>query len=635
MDSFEMIKSLDDDVRFTAVLQDLFGANNITDPKEKFPVFTGTICLNEQGKKRVGNICSAWGSPINKNPYSDKPLMTLTGLGYFNIDERIVFIGKCGALNYRTEILNVNVCRTFDSLALPSDAEPGDILNVIYHISEFENYKAQIKELLEEYKEFGIEKTHLDRIKQEIREADDLFKEYKELKKIIKDEFPEGVEKTRVECDELLTKRKELCNQVNSLSFQKAELDGNCKRLNKEYAEATKEFEELEKKADNYVPEGKTVEEVLKALDEYYLQKPEIEKARKFAEWFLEKHERIENEIPLPEEEMESLETLKNRLDYDYSDDLIIPFMSALATRQIITLFGKPGTGKTTFVRKLAKALGAKCTIVSVQNNWTDSSDLLGYYNPVDNIFTSTRFLEALIDANTDYANNDDISDSKLHIICLDEMNLARVEYYFAEFLSLLQLNENERWIEVLPSYKEKELKKLREKEKPTSTEKDELDRLGRYRKFKIPPNVRFVGTINSDDTTNALSPKVIDRSFFIELRREDYAAEKEPPKIDGYYPLSFFQPKQIPCDLEIFEKENGRFKHYIQQMYSFYHNRLGIHDDDSFINHMILGKILPAIRRLEEFTGSEYDNEIYTLAQERFLTHKGSGDYYDYLGSN
>lgn len=635
MDEFESIRNKEYEERFAAVLERLFGANNITDPNEKIPVFFGDY-TNVNSKRRIENITTAWGTPININPFSDKVVNTIVPWGSsFEDNDRIVFIAKCGAMNFRHEIIQVDVYRTFYNLGFENDADYGDVLRVVYHLDDFAEYRSDIKELLEEKDEFANKKTHLDIINEEIEKREEERRNYLEFDTFYKKNYPNGIQPIRNECKNLEEQKTNLKNSVDALTKQTNELNAENTKLQNELSKGKRQNDLLKQAIKEVVPEGKTIEDVLTLVEEYNTHKRDIDEAKKILEWFYGKNIGADNEYALPYEDLTSITFLDNRLDYVYYDNLLIPFMSALATNQIITLFGKPGTGKTTFVKKMAKALGAKCTVISVQNNWTDSSDLLGYYNPVDDKLTSTKFLEALIDAKIDYDNHSKLNDSKLHIICLDEMNLARVEYYFAEFLSSLQLEDSDRWIEVLPAYKEKEIEKLKVKSEHDPKEKKTIEQLGRYSRFCLSPNVRFVGTINSDDTTNTLSPKVIDRSFFIELRQEDYADVRGNLQPEGYYPLSFFQPEQIPCNLKVFENENGRFKHYLQQMYSFYRNSICRDDDDEFISYIILAKILPAIRQIEEFTGSEYYNNKYALAYESFGLHRGSGDYYDYLGSN
>ena len=117
-------------------------------------------------------------------------------------------------------------------------------------------------------------------------------------------------------------------------------------------------------------------------------------------------------------------------------------------------------------------------------------------------------------------------------------MNLSRVEYYFATFLSLLQRPEKERRLTLLPRDVELALEDKAEQD-------PEKEALRRYRTFILPPNVRFVGTMNMDDTAQFLSPKVIDRSIFLEFDGEDECGRnpdyEENRNSGAYYPCSNF----------------------------------------------------------------------------------------------
>ena len=325
----------------------------------------------------------------------------------------------------------------------------------------------------------------------------------------------------------------------------------------------------------------------------------------------------IEEESPL------TISALKERLEYkNYTRNLLVSFLSALRTNQIITLFGKPGSGKTTFVSAVSAALGAKCTMISVQNNWTDGMDLMGYYNPAKEHFESTPFTEALLDAYDESLRYGE--HSRLHIICLDEMNLSRVEYYFASFLSLLQQKPKDRQIKLLPYYLQNKLQ-------------NRDSGLQRYKDFILPSNVRFVGTINSDDSTNLLSPKVIDRSFFIEMVSGNY----EPPctpQVQTYYSLAALNqnPDTVMSDdrfdadrdlrdmMELFKGESFRFKSYLKDMWLGFQSFSGTHDVSSFEILMIKGKILPAVRKKECY---QY-GQLTPLLNDRI-----HGEFYDHLG--
>lgn len=227
-----------------------------------------------------------------------------------------------------------------------------------------------------------------------------------------------------------------------------------------------------------------------------------------------------------------------------YEKHIIEKFLIGLCTDQLIILSGEPGTGKTSLAEGFAEAVSAECKIISVQPNWTDNQDLLGFYNPIEKTYVSTPFLDAIIEAES--------QPDKLFVICLDEMNLAHVEYYFAEFLSKLyskdktlnlysdniynsiiaELNMKSQKFEVYWKNRSNEkreenflendniLDKLDEKEREEYIElKWRWKMLTDYRSnIKIPDNIRFVGTINKDETTKDLSPKVLDRSFIIDI---------------------------------------------------------------------------------------------------------------------
>lgn len=228
-------------------------------------------------------------------------------------------------------------------------------------------------------------------------------------------------------------------------------------------------------------------------------------------------------------------------------------FYVLLRTGDLIILSGLSGSGKTNLVKSFARATGNVAHVIPVKPNWTSAEDLTGYYNPLQRAYLSIPFLDALIAARRD--------PGRLRIICLDEMNLARVEYYFADFLSGLEERIGEPTIDL---YSDEEaghvlvefrlfvetLMQVTQGRSPMSLGellKDEAlvrqlqERLGiddgksiiqlhaRLRRMvagvlnvpsslKIPVNLRFVGAINMDDTTHYLSPKVLDRAHVLQF---------------------------------------------------------------------------------------------------------------------
>lgn len=215
---------------------------------------------------------------------------------------------------------------------------------------------------------------------------------------------------------------------------------------------------------------------------------------------------------------------IRNKMEkqrYHVNTKVLAQFLCAMNTGHIIILHGAPGMGKTSFVRNIATALGEECRMIPVRPNWIDNQDLTGYFNPVEHRYYSTPFLDALCEAK----ENPD----KTYFICLDEMNLAHVEYYFSDVLSAMEEEQK-----TIPLYSERDyedamrriehMQKIYEKDSikwlDAQIDKENLERC--QPNFKLPDNVIFVGTLNMDETTNDLSPKVIDRSCIIKVTKAD-----------------------------------------------------------------------------------------------------------------
>ena len=187
-----------------------------------------------------------------------------------------------------------------------------------------------------------------------------------------------------------------------------------------------------------------------------------------------------------------------------YSIDDIRKFISSLAVSKTMILQGMSGTGKTSMAVAFGKFINVPSTVVPVQPMWKERSDLLGYYNEFTGKFNETTILEKLYEAS--------FSD-KMFIIVLDELNIARVEYYFSEFLSLLELPpSSERDLVVAASGSKGDPRKMN------------------HGKIILPDNVWFLGTANNDDSTFAISDKVYDRAMILNLnnRADLFDVEEE-----------------------------------------------------------------------------------------------------------
>ena len=175
-----------------------------------------------------------------------------------------------------------------------------------------------------------------------------------------------------------------------------------------------------------------------------------------------------------------------------YEKRTIRLMIAGFAATKLIILQGISGTGKTSLPYVMGKYFLNDATIASVQPSWRDRNELFGYFNEFTKKFNETEVLRRIYEA----GYNDD-----LNVIVLDEMNISRVEYYFAEMLSVLEMPDPAEWkIELVPSSWQTD---------PVKLENGNL---------RIPQNVWYVGTINNDDSTFSVSDKVYDRAFVINL---------------------------------------------------------------------------------------------------------------------
>ena len=185
-----------------------------------------------------------------------------------------------------------------------------------------------------------------------------------------------------------------------------------------------------------------------------------------------------------------------------YTTDMIRLFVSALASTKLVILQGISGTGKTSLAYAWGKFLKHDSCIASVQPSWRDRTELFGYFNEFTKRFNETEVLKEMYVA----GYTDDV-----YTVILDEMNISRVEYYFAEMLSILEMPNKDEWIvEIVPSAWKSDPIHLMEG------------------KLKIPPNMWYIGTINNDDSTFMVTDKVYDRAMPIDINDKGQVFEPE-----------------------------------------------------------------------------------------------------------
>ena len=183
-----------------------------------------------------------------------------------------------------------------------------------------------------------------------------------------------------------------------------------------------------------------------------------------------------------------------------YTPEIVRRYVAGMAASKLLILEGISGTGKTSLPYSFSRYLDNPATIISVQPSYRDRTEILGYFNEFSKRFNETEFLRALYEAGLR-------ADPSL--IVLDEMNLARVEYYFAEILSVLEMPSKDEWVlDLVPTQWEGDPKMLH------------------GGKITVPDTLWFVGTANNDDSTFTITDKVYDRAIPIEINERADAFE-------------------------------------------------------------------------------------------------------------
>ena len=189
-------------------------------------------------------------------------------------------------------------------------------------------------------------------------------------------------------------------------------------------------------------------------------------------------------------------------LYYDIED--IRRFVAGMGISKLVILRGMSGTGKTSLAYAAGEFFGNSSVVIPIQPMWKERSDMIGYFNEFTKKFNETTMLAKLYEAG---------GSGDVYITVLDEVNISRIEYYFAEFLSLLELPDpKKRYLDVV-----------------ADSWKNDPERLVDG-KLLLPENMWFIGTANNDDSTFSISDKVYDRAAVIDLERKCSPFTCTPP---------------------------------------------------------------------------------------------------------
>lgn len=284
-------------------------------------------------------------------------------------------------------------------------------------------------------------------------------------------------------------------------------------------------------------------------------------------------------------------------------EQVIRRYYLATRIRKFVILSGISGIGKTWLTKVYADAIKAEYLLVPVSPNWTTNEDLLGYLNPIDKEYHHTAFSRFLEKADEEYkkAQSENRTPVPYHLV-LDEMNLARVEYYFAKFLSAMEVRMREEIAEI---------------------------ELAPDKKVLLPPNLYFIGTVNMDETTHSFADKVYDRAQLIEL---------EVSRDDLYNYLGEVEYRDILMQIWEEVHEVAPFAFRILNEITTYVKEAELLDIcwENSLDEQLLQKILPKFKGADERVGQALDAFVKIASENGFiLSHNKAVKMLDIFNKN
>ncbi|MBO4963134.1 MAG: hypothetical protein J6C97_05080 [Clostridia bacterium] len=215
-------------------------------------------------------------------------------------------------------------------------------------------------------------------------------------------------------------------------------------------------------------------------------------------------------------------------------------FIGGLSVSRLLVLEGLSGTGKSTLPRLFSDFVGNKVFYSPVQATWRDRTDLVGYYSEFTKEYKETDFLKRLYEAS--------FKNQEINMMVLDEMNISRIEYYFADFLSVLEYPSDDWKIHVMQM-------------------KDGQEQPAKFvdGNVMIPTNTWFIGTANTDDSTFTISDKVYDRAIVLDFLRindpfeMDYNSEEIHMSSEEL--LKLFKEAQETSEYRLNDEERAKFR--------------------------------------------------------------------------
>lgn len=406
---------------------------------------------------------------------------------------------------------------------------------------------------------YGLEEESIE--SGDIQLSDDLIAllmAQERIRKTLKDE----------KFDELVDLENEIEQRRSALAAEKLEIDQLRETLASKETETARREEELQQREE----ENRRLEQDLEELREILVPT----KARRTKPTRSVLIHQFDSEKAL----LAHVKQFVQDSGFHYDDWIVEDFYTCLKVGYLTVLSGISGAGKSKLPYLFASAVDGAFELIPVRPDWNDDRDLLGFFNFRRRTYQSTRFVEFLQQANED--------PDRLYIACLDEMNLAPVEYYFAQLLSVLETDvpslsppDESLTGELIDQFQERaliEMERLQDERSGLSgVAREAVEReirlwgqmqsdLEKYQEVPIPGNIRFVGTVNVDHTTHGFSDKVLDRANVIQFERVDLSVslKRKPSAAKG---LSYTQFAAFCDDSGLTKDQEQRVEQFVTQL--------------------------------------------------------------------
>lgn len=375
------------------------------------------------------------------------------------------------------------------------------------------------------------------------------------------------------------------------------------------------------------------------------LKQPIIQTDNSISNFSIIKHSNEVKQMSLEKQNIEQIKSYISAKGFSYKENQIENLYLSLKSKPFVILAGTSGTGKSKLAKLFAESIDAEYKLVPVRPDWSDSSDLFGHLDLEGN-FVPGALTEFISKANSNL--------NKPHILCLDEMNLARVEYYLSDFLSIIETRHSRDGRIITDSILKKE-----------SYGNDKTGAFEKYGELSLPENLYVIGTVNMDETTFPFSKKVLDRANTIEFSNVDLSfpdnfSTSEPYKlknIENDFLKSKYLILKDCADYKVFlekvctnieklnqilVKANLHVGYRVRDEIAFYmlnnQNDDLIKENDAFDNS-IMQKILPRIQG----SSNAVKTMLYDLFKYCIGDNKGiqldqdsmSDSLFDYLDNN